>query len=266
MKPRRLHSATTLSMVTTSVGTRPGSLGGAVVPGDRVAVGRVLARAGLEVGRALDLVLGAIDAERLVVDVDRGDEAGGDEHRLAEDGWPGVDEQVGAVDVLDHVLDAAHAAVHRLDGHAVEVGAVVPHVLAEVPEVGHGGWIPRIAAWGAPILGASMPIYEFRCENGHLFEVMQKITDPPITECETCGAPVTRVFHPIAVHFKGSGFYNTDYGTAKRKREMDKSASDGADKHDAKQAEKKTDTSKSSDSKPASSSSSAPSSSSAKSD
>ena len=82
-----------------------------------------------------------------------------------------------------------------------------------------------------------MPIYEFRCENGHLLEVMQKITDAPITECETCGAPVTRVYHPIAVHFKGSGFYNTDYGTARRKREMDKSASDGADKHDAKQAD-----------------------------
>src|SRR4051795_7833137 len=107
-----------------------------------------------------------------------------------------------------------------------------------------------------------MPIYEFRCENGHLFEVMQRISDPPITVCETCGAPVTRVFHPIAVHFKGSGFYNTDYGTARRKREMDKSASDGAEKHDAKQAEKKSE-SKSSDSKPASSSSSSSSSSSA---
>jgi len=97
-----------------------------------------------------------------------------------------------------------------------------------------------------------MPIYEFRCGNGHLFEVMQRITDAPVTECETCGAPVTRVFHPIAVHFKGSGFYNTDYGTAKRKRELDKSASDGADKRDAKQAEKKTE-SKSTDTKPASS-------------
>jgi putative FmdB family regulatory protein len=57
-----------------------------------------------------------------------------------------------------------------------------------------------------------MPIYEYRCENGHLFEVMQKIADPPVTACETCEAPVARVFHPIAVHFKGSGFYNTDYG------------------------------------------------------
>jgi putative FmdB family regulatory protein len=88
---------------------------------------------------------------------------------------------------------------------------------------------------------AAMPIYEYRCENGHLFEVMQKITDDPVTQCEECGAPVQRVFHPVAVHFKGSGFYNTDYGTARRKRETDASAKEGADKHDAKQAEKKTD-------------------------
>ncbi len=95
-----------------------------------------------------------------------------------------------------------------------------------------------------------MPIYEYRCENGHLFEVMQKITDDPVTACETCESPVQRVFHPVAVHFKGSGFYNTDYGTAKRKRETEKSASEGADKHDAKAKESKTE------SKPSSSSSS----------
>jgi putative FmdB family regulatory protein len=93
-----------------------------------------------------------------------------------------------------------------------------------------------------------MPIYEYRCENGHLFEVMQRITDDPVTVCETCDAPVQRVFHPVAVHFKGSGFYNTDYGTAKRKRETDKAASEGADKQDAKASDKK------SDSKPASTS------------
>jgi putative FmdB family regulatory protein len=108
----------------------------------------------------------------------------------------------------------------------------------------------------APILATPMPIYEYRCENGHLFEVMQKITDGPVTQCEECGAPVSRVFHPIAVHFKGSGFYNTDYGTARRKRELDKSASDGADKHDAKQADKKTESKPAADSKPASTSSS----------
>jgi putative FmdB family regulatory protein len=86
-----------------------------------------------------------------------------------------------------------------------------------------------------------MPIYEYRCENGHLFEVLQKMTDGPVTECEDCGAPVQRVFHPIAVHFKGSGFYNTDYGTAKRKRENEKSAAAGADKQDAKAKDKKAD-------------------------
>jgi putative FmdB family regulatory protein len=86
-----------------------------------------------------------------------------------------------------------------------------------------------------------MPIYEYRCENGHLFEVMQKITQDPVTSCEECGAPVQRVFHPIAVHFKGSGFYNTDYGTARRMRETDKSASEGADKHDAKSKDSKTE-------------------------
>src|SRR4051794_30195813 len=95
-----------------------------------------------------------------------------------------------------------------------------------------------------------MPIYEYRCENGHLFEVMQKITEDPVTICPECGATVSRVFHPVAVHFKGSGFYNTDYGTARRKRETDKAASDGADKHDAKQSEKKSE-SKASDSKSA---------------
>ena len=87
-----------------------------------------------------------------------------------------------------------------------------------------------------------MPIYEYRCENDHIFEVMQKMTDGPVTQCEVCGASVQRVFHPVAVHFKGSGFYNTDYGTAKRKRETAASADSGADKHDGKRAEKKTET------------------------
>jgi putative FmdB family regulatory protein len=61
-----------------------------------------------------------------------------------------------------------------------------------------------------------MPIYEYRCENGHTFEVLQRMSDEPVGKCEVCGAPVQRVFHPIAVHFKGSGFYNTDYGKQKR--------------------------------------------------
>ncbi|MGO9960136.1 MAG: FmdB family zinc ribbon protein [Solirubrobacteraceae bacterium] len=68
-----------------------------------------------------------------------------------------------------------------------------------------------------------MPIYEYRCHKGHNFDVMQRMNDEPVTSCEVCGLPVQRVFHPVAVHFKGSGFYNTDYGTRNRSREMKES-------------------------------------------
>jgi putative FmdB family regulatory protein len=60
-----------------------------------------------------------------------------------------------------------------------------------------------------------MPIYEYRCDNGHTFEVLQSMSDDPVATCEVCGAPVQRVLHPVAVHFKGSGFYSTDYGKRK---------------------------------------------------
>jgi putative FmdB family regulatory protein len=82
-----------------------------------------------------------------------------------------------------------------------------------------------------------VPIYEYRCENSHTFEVMQRMTEEPMTSCQVCGAPVQRVFHPVAVHFKGKGFYNTDYGTKRRNRELEKSAKDGADKTAAKTKE-----------------------------
>jgi putative FmdB family regulatory protein len=61
-----------------------------------------------------------------------------------------------------------------------------------------------------------MPIYEYRCDRGHTFEVMQRMSEDPVTSCSTCDAPVQRVFHPVAVHFKGSGFYNTDYGKKRK--------------------------------------------------
>jgi putative FmdB family regulatory protein len=60
-----------------------------------------------------------------------------------------------------------------------------------------------------------VPIYEYKCENGHVFDVIQKMVDEPLTECQECGAPAVRVLHSPAVHFKGSGFYNTDYGKKK---------------------------------------------------
>ena len=61
-----------------------------------------------------------------------------------------------------------------------------------------------------------MPIYEYKCEHGHVFDVIQKMSDEPLSECQECGAPAERVLHPVAVHFKGSGFYNTDYGKKKK--------------------------------------------------
>src|ERR1019366_5331148 len=110
-----------------------------------------------------------------------------------------------------------------------------------------------------------MPIYEYRCKKGHTFEARQSFNDEPITECEVCGAPVQRVFHPVAVHFKGSGFYNTDYGTRKRSREMKEAAksngnssSDGGGKEKSKDSSSSDSKSDSSSSKPESGASSAP--------
>jgi putative FmdB family regulatory protein len=75
-----------------------------------------------------------------------------------------------------------------------------------------------------------MPIYEYRCPEGHAFELLQRMTDPPPGECQICGAsPVTKVLYPAAVHFKGSGFYTTDYGRARRRDSGDgASASESA--------------------------------------
>ncbi len=61
-----------------------------------------------------------------------------------------------------------------------------------------------------------MPIYEYKCDNGHVFDVMQRMSDEALTACQECGAPAVRVLHSPAVHFKGSGFYNTDYGKQKK--------------------------------------------------
>ena len=75
-----------------------------------------------------------------------------------------------------------------------------------------------------------MPIYEYRCTNDHRFEVLQRFSDDPIEVCEVCGAPAVRVLHPVAIHFKGSGFYNTDYGKGKKKPSDSKSEGGGESK------------------------------------
>jgi putative FmdB family regulatory protein len=114
------------------------------------------------------------------------------------------------------------------------------------------GTLPLRVPKPRAILLEAMPIYEYRCEQGHTFEVLQRMSDDPVQSCETCEAPVARVFHPVAVHFKGSGFYNTDYGTRKRARESsetkksESSSSDSAPKSDSA-------SSSSSDSKPSTS-------------
>ena len=90
-----------------------------------------------------------------------------------------------------------------------------------------------------------MPIYEYRCPNGHVFELFQKIGDPPPEGCETCGAgPVERVLYPVAVHFKGSGFYSTDYGRGSRKKDgasRDGGGEDSGGKTETAKTESKTE-------------------------
>ena len=99
-----------------------------------------------------------------------------------------------------------------------------------------------------------MPLYEYRCEHGHTFEVMQRMSDDPVQACEVCGNPVQRVFHPVAVHFKGSGFYNTDYG--KQRRGAASGSDDSSSSSDSGGDSKSSDSSKSTKTETTSSSSS----------
>lgn len=73
-----------------------------------------------------------------------------------------------------------------------------------------------------------MPIYEYKCPNGHLFEVFHGMTEPGPTACEVCAeGPLQVVLHPVAVHYKGSGFYSTDYG--RKSKPPPKEGSSGSD-------------------------------------
>jgi putative FmdB family regulatory protein len=87
-----------------------------------------------------------------------------------------------------------------------------------------------------------VPTYEYKCPQGHVFEVFQPMSDPPPEVCEICGeGPVQRVLYPVAVHFKGSGFYATDYGRSSRKSESSEDGEKPAspDKGEKKDAKKK---------------------------
>jgi putative FmdB family regulatory protein len=74
-----------------------------------------------------------------------------------------------------------------------------------------------------------MPIYEYKCPNGHLLEVFHGMSEPGPGKCDVCGAaPLERVLHPVAVHYKGSGFYSTDYGRGGRKASKDSGSSESS--------------------------------------
>jgi putative FmdB family regulatory protein len=96
-----------------------------------------------------------------------------------------------------------------------------------------------------------MPIYEYKCTNGHVFDVIQRMSDEALTECQECGAPAERVLHPVAIHFKGSGFHNTDYGKKKTGASGGESKDGGGESKgsESKSSETKGSESKSSDSK-----------------
>ena len=75
-----------------------------------------------------------------------------------------------------------------------------------------------------------MPIYEYRCDAcGHTVEVFQKFSDDPLETCEVCGGHLSKVLHPVAIHFKGSGFYTTDYGRGSGKARAAGEAAKAAD-------------------------------------
>jgi putative FmdB family regulatory protein len=110
-----------------------------------------------------------------------------------------------------------------------------------------------------------MPTYDYLCDNGHRFELVQRFSDDALDTCVECGARCRRQLHAPAIHFKGSGFYSTDYGSKKRgpngagqetKSESSSSNGDGGGSSDSKSSDAATKTPASSDSKPASSSSS----------
>ncbi len=106
-----------------------------------------------------------------------------------------------------------------------------------------------------------MPIYEYRRPDGTTFEIQQSFSEEPLKVDPDTGVPVERVLHAPAVHFKGKGFYNTDYGTRRRNRETaasaekasaEKSSSEGATSSDSSDSPGKADAKGGDGKKPAS--------------
>lgn len=78
-----------------------------------------------------------------------------------------------------------------------------------------------------------MPTYEYRCANGHAFELFQRMSEDPVDTCPQCGAPAERLLSSGAgLLFKGSGFYITDYRSDSYKKAAEKDSGGGATKSD----------------------------------
>jgi putative FmdB family regulatory protein len=85
-----------------------------------------------------------------------------------------------------------------------------------------------------------MPTYEYVCMScGHHIEVVQRFSDEPLRECPKCGGPLRRVFHPVGIVLKGSGFYSTDNRGGKRLTEPKKEAASETTTTDTKKETKK---------------------------
>ncbi len=99
-----------------------------------------------------------------------------------------------------------------------------------------------------------MPIYEYKCENGHVFDIMQKMSEDRLETCIECEAPVKKLMHPVNISFKGSGFYSTDYKGSKKTEKTDSSkststeTSGGSEKSGGSESKSESNGSKSSES------------------
>ena len=116
------------------------------------------------------------------------------------------------------------------------------HSPSRVPEAS----VPPASIFPARRGLLTMPIYEYRCPNGHTFELFQRMSDAPAEACEICGeGPVTKVLYPAAIHFKGSGFYRPTtarepaLGLEGRRRRRRRGRAEEADKKESKASDAK---------------------------
>jgi putative FmdB family regulatory protein len=94
-----------------------------------------------------------------------------------------------------------------------------------------------------------VPIYEYQCDEcGAIIEVLQKMSDDPLETCEECGGSLRKILHPVAIHFKGSGFYTTDYGKGSGRRSCGGDSGEGASSSDGAESAKAAATAKTADS------------------